>query len=137
MGRALRGKKVEGIKRGAKFRRLNVIGARCCRKHIAIKTYTHSTNSEFFEKWFTKCLLKKVPKEHTIIMDNASFHRKGELESLAKKAEVGLLFLPAYSPDFNPIEHSWANMKRWLRDNESRFPTLDSAIYHFFQCKDI
>jgi transposase len=70
-------------------------------------------------------------------MDNASFHRKGEMKSLAEKAGVALLFLPAYSPDFNPIEHSWANMKRWLRDNESRFRALDSAIYHFFQCKGI
>jgi transposase len=101
------------------------------------KTYAHSTDSEFFEKWFTACLLKKVPKGHAIIMGNAGFHRKGELESLAETAGVALLFLPAYSPDFNPIEHSWANMKRWLRDNESRFPALDSAIYHFFQCKGI
>jgi transposase len=31
-------------------------------------------------------------------------------------ANVHLLFLPAYSPDFNPIEKDWANMKRALRD---------------------
>jgi transposase len=41
---------------------------------------------------------------------------KKQLEQLFGKANVHLLFLPAYSPDFNPIEKDWANMKRALRD---------------------
>jgi hypothetical protein len=45
----------------------------------------------------------------TVIMNRASFHRKKQPEELCAKAEVNLLFLPAYSPDFNPIEKDWAN----------------------------
>ena len=136
MARALRGKTVEGIKNGKRSRRLNAVGALCNGKHLALHTYTHSMNGDCFEKWFVEHLLKAVPEGHTIIMDNASFHRKEALKTLAKQANVKLLFLPPYSPDFNPIEHSWANMKRWLRDNESSFPTLDSAVFHFFGLKD-
>ena len=87
---------------------------------------------DYFEKWFVEHLLAAVPKGHTILMDNASFHRKEALKALAKQAGVTLLFLPPYSPDFNPIEHSGASMKRWLYDNESTFPSLDSAVFHFF-----
>jgi len=65
-------------------------------------------------------------------MDNAKFHRKAELGKLAEEAGVGLLFLPAYSPDFNPIEKSWANMKRRLRDTLPSFHSVSAAIYDYF-----
>ena len=132
MGRALSGKVVEGIKHGKRTRPLNVVGALCNGKHVAVHTYTHSMKADYFEKWFVEHLLEAVPKGDTILMDNASFHRKGVLEILATMAGVTVLFLPPYSPDFNPIEHSWAAMKRWLCDNESAFPSLDSAVFHFF-----
>ena len=135
-GRALRGKRVEDKKRGRKFQRINIIGATCNGKHYAIKCYRHTTNSEFFERWFAECLLTGTPKGHTVIMDNASFHRKAKLRELAEKAEVGLLFLPPYSPDLNPIEKLWANMKRWLRNNLSCFDSLDPAIYQYFAVPD-
>ena len=131
-GRALRGIKVEDTKRGRKFERLNVIGAICNKKHLAVKCYKNTTNSKFFEQWFAECLLKEIPKGHTIIMDNASFHRKSKLYELAQEAEVGLIFLPPYSPDFNPIEKSWANMKRWLRSRMLDYMSIDAAVYYYF-----
>ena len=69
-------------------------------------------------------------------MDNASFHRKLKLHKLAETAGVNLLFLPAYSPDFNPIEKSWANMKRWLCNNLSHFQSLSLALYYYFYISD-
>ena len=57
-------------------------------------------------------------------MDNASFHRKNILREIAAEFGVNVLFLPSYSPDFNPIETSWANMKQWLRDEIFTCPCL-------------
>jgi transposase len=112
---------------------MNVIGALCNGMHLGITCYRHSTNSEYFEWWFEEVLLKLIPKGHTVIMDNASFHRKERLKELGKKAKVHVLFLPPYSPDYNPIEKSWANMKRYLRDNLSDFSSLELAVdYYFF-----
>ena len=49
-------------------------------------------------------LLKNVETGSVIVMDNATFHRKKELEMLAKQSSCKILFLPPYSPDLNPIE---------------------------------
>jgi transposase len=129
--RAPRGELIEDVKRGTKFERTNIIGARCMKKHIAVKCYRHTTDAEFFEKWFEECLIKETPKGYTIIMDNATFHRKTQLRKTAR-GKVRLLFLPPYSPDYNPIEKSWANMKRYLRDNLQYFQSVDDAIYNYF-----
>lgn len=61
-GRAEKGKKVEGTKSGKRAKRVNTIGALHNGKYVAIKWYTHSTTSEFFEQWFEDDLLPKVPK---------------------------------------------------------------------------
>ena len=65
-----------------------------------------------FEKWFEDELLKKLPKDHVIIMDNAAFHKKEVLYQIAKKYSQELIFLPPYSPEYNPIEHTWSALKR-------------------------
>ena len=134
-GYAERGEKVCDTKSGRRSQRMNVIGGLCNGKHIAVEQYEHTTNAVFFEQWFSNHLLKEVPRGCTIIMDNASFHRKDALLELIKKArrKVGLLFLPAYSPDLNPIEKSWANMKRFLKNYLHTFPALPLAIMAFFK----
>jgi len=64
-------------------------------------------------------------------MDNARFHPKERLRKIAR-GKVRLLFLPPYSPDYNPIEKSWANMKGYLRDNLHNYQSVDDAIYDYF-----
>jgi transposase len=129
--RAPCGEIVEDVKRGKKFERVNAIGALCDKKYYGIECYKHTTNSAFFERWFEGCLLKKIPKGHTIILDNARFHRKRELRKIAR-GKVRLLFLPPYSPDYNRIEKTWANMKRFLSNNMKDFQSVDSGIYSYF-----
>jgi hypothetical protein len=136
--RALRGDIVEDVTRGSKIERVNVIGAVCRENYLAIKCYKHTTDSAFFENWFKDCLLKTIPagKGYTIIMDNARFHRKKELRKLAR-GKVRLLFLPPYSPDYNKIEKSWANMKQYLRSYLHCFDSLVPAIYHYFDIPNV
>ena len=80
--RAPRGEIIEDVKRGKKFERVNVIGALCNKEYFAIECYKQTTNSEFFETWFEGCLLEEIPKGCTVIMDNATFHRKKNLRKL-------------------------------------------------------
>jgi hypothetical protein len=129
--RAIRGEIIEDTKRGQKFERVNVIGALCNGEHFAIECYRHSTDSAFFETWFTDCFLAEITKGYTVIMDNARFHRKKQLRKLAR-GKARLLFLPPYSPDYNPIEKTWANMKRFLCNNLTKFHSVDSGIHNYF-----
>jgi transposase len=46
-------------------------------------------------------------------------------------ARVNLIFLPVYSPDFNPIEKDWANMKAALRDTAPLCDLLQTAVYDY------
>ena len=132
--RAKRGVIVQDTKRGKKFQRTNIIAGLWGEKHIAVKCYEHSTTSAFFEDWFEFELLGQIPQNSLIIMDNASFHRKNQLFKIAARYGVWLLFLPPYSPDYNPIEKSWANFKRWLCDNIKRFPNIEWAAEVYFSC---
>jgi transposase len=130
--------KIENVKRGRKFQRTNVVAAQFKSENDKIKIvapfcYTRNTTGEFFEEWFKTRLVKSIPKGVTIVMDNASFHRKKKLRNLARRHGVKLLFLPPYSPDFNPIEHTWANMKRALVDILPNSQILESGVYDYFK----
>jgi hypothetical protein len=134
--RAPKGEIVEDVRRGSKFARTNVIGAMCETKHFGVECYRQTTNSAFFERRFTECLLKEVPEGYTVIPDNARFHRKKVLRRLAG-GKVRLLFLPPYSPDYNPIEKSRANTKRFPGNNTHDFQSIDLSVYNYFDVSDI
>lgn len=130
--RSKRGVKLNWEKPGRRFTKTNVIAGLHGKKHVAVRCYAHSTNADFFNDWFEWDLLASIPKFSLVIMDNASFHKKDQLYATAAKYGVFLLFLPPYSPDFNPIEKSWANLKHWLIDNAQRFYSIDFAIEYYF-----
>jgi transposase len=97
-----------------------------------VQCYEHATTAAFFEDWFEFELIPLLPANALVIMDNASFHRKNALADIAYRYGINVLFLPPYSPQFNPIEHSWANLKDWLRYNSHRFPCFHFAVDCYF-----
>ena len=54
------------------------------------------------------------------VADNGSAHRKSEMLAIAHGHGQECIFLPPYSPDFNPIEKAWGKFKGWLRANRDR-----------------
>jgi transposase len=132
-GRAKRGVKIYGAVSGRKYKRTNIVAAQCAGKIVAPMEYTGTTDHEIFEMWFQRMLLTQLPSGSTIVMDNASFHRKEVLHKLVQKVECKIIFLPPYSPDFNPIEKTWANLKNFLRNYACQFCKLEMAIEDFFK----
>jgi len=117
---------------GKKFKRTNIVAAKCGSKIVAPLYYNGATDSILFEYWFENCLLKEAPKGSVFVMDNASFHRKSKLFALTENAECELIFLPAYSPDLNPIEKFWAWLKQRLRNKLDAYDTFEDALMDCF-----
>ena len=60
-------------------------------------------------------------------MDNAPFHKKKDIREISKRHGHSVLFLPPYSPDFNPIEQDFANIKK-IRTYDNHNSTLDDIV---------
>lgn len=58
-------------------------------------------------------------------MDNAKFHKSKEINDLIESKGATLLFLPKYSPDFNPIESFWGTLKQFIRKHQWNNPNVD------------
>ena len=74
-----------------------------------------SCNTVVVNTYLAKVLLPFLPPGSVIVLDNARFHGAASTRELVAAAGCELLFLPAYSPDLNPIEHVWAAFKNALR----------------------
>ena len=124
--------KLIGKKSGKYYQRINVIAGYVNRKSIASMVFNGSCNTKLFETWIEEFLIKELKPGQVVIMDNASFHRSQRTKELIESVNCKLIFLAPYSPDLNPIEKFWANMKRWLECNMASFKLLYDAIAYFF-----
>ena len=62
--------------------------------------------------WLAEELCPRLTSNHVLILDNASLHKTPRTRELIESSGASLMFLPPYSPDYNPIEHDFANIKR-------------------------
>ena len=125
--------KLLGKKSGKYYQRTNIIAGYVNHKSIAPMVFNGSCNTQLIETWIEKFLIKELEPGQFVIMDNASFHKSQKTKDLIESAGCKLIFLPPYSPDLNPIEKFWANMKKWIKDKISDFTQLYDAIVQFFQ----
>jgi len=82
----------------------------------------------------TSGLPVELKPNQVVIMDNASFHKSNKVKELIEKANCRLIYLPQYSPDLNPIEHVWANLKHLIHIHPSREQNLQFAIDESIGC---
>jgi transposase len=72
-------------------------------------------NREAFETYVARVLLPELRPGDVVIMDNLSSHKGPRVREMIERAGARLLYLPPYSPDFNPIENAFAKLKALLR----------------------
>ena len=70
-----------------------------------------NVDSDIFNTWLKKILILELPENSVVITVNASFYKSLTTKEVLTEHRHELEFLPPYSPDFNPIEHKWAQSK--------------------------
>ena len=135
--RSKRGKRVNIRISGKRHARIGLVAAQCEGALLAPHTYSGTMNAAVFEKWFEDELLgavkKNCTKKHVIIMDNAAFHKKEVLYQIAKKYSQRLIFLPPYSPEYNPIEHTWSALKRKVAGCVHLYSSISQVLDAIFK----
>jgi transposase len=81
-------------------------------KWLAPVVFKGACNTELVNTWLKDFLLKELDQPSVIVMDNARFHKKSDIKTILEKAGHTMLPLPTYSPDLNPIEQSFALLKK-------------------------
>ena len=94
--------------------------------------FTGSCDTHLFVFWIKEFLQKELKPGQTVVMDNASFHKSKEIEKIIESSGCKLVYLPAYSPDLNPIEKFWSCLTNKIRETAQLFDSLKKAIDHAF-----
>ena len=83
-------------------------------------TVEGATTSVVFETYVEQVLAPTLRKGQVVVMDNLSAHKGERVRELIEGRGCEVLYLPSYSPDFNPIEEAFSKIKGLLRKAEAR-----------------
>ena len=109
---APRGVRVEAKVSSHRYTTTTLIAARLGGCFTAPLLFEGSCDALAFNTWLSELLCPLLDDRHVLIMDNASFHKGSRTAALIRDSGASLLFLPPYSPELNPIEKDFANIKR-------------------------
>ena len=115
--------------------KINVFGAISHELGKAFHIKSKKLNSDVFMKFVEHLMMVNPTRHLVLVVDNAPWHTSKKVENFLDgiKDKVEVLWLPAYSPDFNPIEHLWRFMKEVV--SNFFFPKmaeLINAVTDFF-----
>jgi len=128
-GRAPRGQRVHAKSPQGHWHTTTMIGSIRWDGSIACMAIEGAADTEVFQAYVRQVLCPTLRAGDVVIMDNLSPHKSEPTLSLLTQAGAEVLFLPAYSPDLNPIEKMWSKVKACLRTAEARTqPALIQAI---------
>lgn len=86
----------------------------------ALYPYAGSFDAERYLSYLENHLLPCLAAGDVVIMDNLRTHHIPAAKKMFHDAEVELIFLPPYSPEYNPIEEAWSLIKGVLKKNEAK-----------------
>lgn len=96
---------------------------------VAPHAFVGAMNAARFVNYIETILLPTLRKNDIVVMDNLSAHLDGRVKELIESKKANVLYLPAYSPDLNPIELSFSKLKSVLRKMKIRdVPTLQEFL---------
>jgi transposase len=96
---------------------------------VAMMTIEGATDAAVFEAFVAHLLVPQLKPGDIVVWDNVGAHKPPRIRQLVEAAGATVVFLPPYSPDFNPIEECWSKLKGILKSLAARTrQALDGAI---------
>ncbi len=114
-GRAMQGERVYDSAPHGHWHTTTMISSIRVYGETACMTIAGPTTTEVFRAYLREVLLPTLKHGDIVIMDNLSSHKATSIETLISSVGASIQFLPAYSPDLNPIEKMWSKVKECLR----------------------
>ena len=94
-------------------------------------TVDAATDAEVFREFVAHELVPKLRQGDVVVMDNLNVHKDTDSLKKIRRAKAKVVFLPPYSPEFNPIEKTWAKIKELIRRmNTLTREKFDEAVAH-------
>ncbi|BAI91259.1 transposase [Limnospira platensis NIES-39] len=90
---------------------MTIIGAIKLSGLVGTQTLEGSMKKEDFLQFIKLDLLPKLKKGDVVVMDNLNYHHREEVQEMIESVGARVEYLPVYSPEFNPIEMMWSQLK--------------------------
>jgi transposase len=119
-GRAPRGERIGEATPAGHWRTLSLLGALTLQGMLASMTVESPTDGDVFLAFLEQVLCPRLQPGQVVILDNLGAHRVAGVRELVAARGARLVYLPPYSPDFNPIEQAWSKIKQQLRSAKAR-----------------
>ena len=114
-----------------KKQRVSLIAAVGLSANLAEHALVHpqSVNKNAFKAYLEHVLLPKLEPDTVLVMDNWTVHKGDDITELVERFGCTILYLPTYSPEFNPIEYLFSSIKAFIKKlRPSTFPELMDAF---------
>ena len=129
--RAARGRRAPGKVPWGRWERLTVVGALALDGVVASMSVAAATGTAVFLAFVEQALVPALRErpDALVVMDNLPAHKAEAVRDALGRAGLDHRYLPAYSPDLNPIEQTWSKLKTRLRAVGARSrQALDQAL---------
>lgn len=116
------------IERPMRGKNITLIGAISLQGPVAMRRVEHSVNGEEFVSFLREDLGPKLPPGAIVVMDGPKIHRVAGVKEALDEFGATALYIPAYTPELNPIEMTWSWFKHLFRAEAPRRITHIRAL---------
>lgn len=115
IARSKKGERIYDFKPFYRGARVTAVGAISIKEILALKTLGESMKGQDFYKFVEEELVPKLWPGAVVVMDNLKAHKVAGVKEMIEAVGAKVLYLSPYSPEFNPIEHLWWQLKAFIR----------------------
>lgn len=119
-GRAPRGRRLHDHAPAGHWNTTTMLGSIRLNGQSACLVVAGAADAQVFRTYIRRVLAPTLQRGDIVVCDNLAAHRDAAAQRFLQRRGIELVFLPAYSPDLNPIEMMWSKVKTYLRAAKAR-----------------